>query len=278
MRKSQIKAKLRANKPAILVCAHLGDPSIHELMSLMGFDGVWIDMEHHFHTMETAANLMRAIRVGSADGVLRPAKGEFMRMGRMLETGALGIFYPRCDHAQEAAEVVRWSKFFPDGCRGVDGGGPDMPYCTMDYAEYVRMANEETSVVMQLEDPAAMEHAERIAAVPGVDGLFIGPGDMSVACGLAGQFDHPRLQKMVEQMATAARNAGKHWGMPCGTAVQVQQVIAMGGRLILHGVDLMMIKTGLETIQRNLGQQGITFDERRIGSSASYTGKAGTAR
>ncbi|MSU46454.1 MAG: hypothetical protein EXS42_04860 [Lacunisphaera sp.] len=173
MRKSRIKAKLRANKPAILVCAHLGDPSIHELMSLMGFDGVWIDMEHHFHTMETAANLMRAIRVGSADGVLRPAKGEFMRMGRMLETGALGIFYPRCDHAQEAAEVVRWSKFFPEGCRGVDGGGPDMPYCTMDYAEYVRMANEETSVVMQLEDPAAMEHAERIAAVPGVDVTWI---------------------------------------------------------------------------------------------------------
>ncbi|MBL9215662.1 MAG: hypothetical protein JNG83_09320 [Opitutaceae bacterium] len=251
------------------------DPSVHELMSLMGFDGVWIDMEHHFHTMETAANLMRAIRAGTADGVLRPAKGEFMRMGRMLETGALCIFYPRCESAKEAADVVRYAKFHPLGERGVDGGGPDMPFCSMKYVDYLQMANDETTVVVQLEDPKSMKEAERMAAVPGVDGLFFGPGDMSVACGLPDQFNHPRLQKMIEQMARAARNTGKHWGMPCGSPEHVKQIIAMGGRIILHGVDLIMIKNGLEAIQRALGEQGITFERNQLGKGQSYTEKSG---
>ena len=73
----------------------------------MGFDGIWLDLEHHAHSVETANQLMRAARVGGADIVARPAKGEFMRMGRLLEAGAQAIMYPRCDDPEEAAEVVR---------------------------------------------------------------------------------------------------------------------------------------------------------------------------
>ena len=72
----------------------------------MGFDGIWMDLEHHGYRLETASTLMRAARVGSSDIVARPAKGEFMRMGRLLEAGATGIMYPRCGDAAEAADVV----------------------------------------------------------------------------------------------------------------------------------------------------------------------------
>ena len=85
----------------------------------MGFDGIWMDMEHHGYSVETATTLMRAARVGTADIMARPAKGEFMRMGRMLEAGAQGIMYPRCDDAAEARQVVTWSKFAPLGRRGL---------------------------------------------------------------------------------------------------------------------------------------------------------------
>src|SRR5215468_4126447 len=177
MRPSKIKAKLKRNEPVLLTTLHLTDPSLYELASLMGFDGIWMDLEHHGYSVETAMALMRAARVGSADILARPAKGEFMRLGRMLEAGAQGIMYPRCDDAAEAREVVTWSKFAPLGRRGIDTGNPDTPYCMMPLPEYIRAANEQTFIVVQIEDPAALENVEAIAAVEGVDVLFFGYGD-----------------------------------------------------------------------------------------------------
>src|SRR6516225_11892664 len=128
MRPSKIKAKLKRNEPVLLTTLHLFDPSLYELASLMGFDGIWMDLEHHGYSVETAMTLMRAARVGSSDILARPAKGEFMRLGRMLEAGAQGIMYPRCDDAAEARAVVAWSKFAPLGRRGYDSANADTPY------------------------------------------------------------------------------------------------------------------------------------------------------
>src|SRR5438046_6981312 len=117
MRTSKIKAKLKRNEPVLLTTLHLTDPSLFELASLMGFDGIWMDLEHHGYSVETATALMRAARVGSADILARPAKGEYMRLGRLLEAGAQGTMYPRCADAVEAREVVRWSTSAPLGRR-----------------------------------------------------------------------------------------------------------------------------------------------------------------
>src|SRR5262245_11886548 len=118
MRFSRVKAKLRAGEPVLITCCHFFDPTVYELVSLLGFDGIWLDLEHHATSDETAANLMRAARVGTSDIIARPAKGEFMRMGRLLEAGGQGIMYPRCETAEEAAELVRWGKFAAEGERG----------------------------------------------------------------------------------------------------------------------------------------------------------------
>ncbi len=95
MRTSKIKGKLKRDEPVLLTTLHLTDPSVFELTGVMGFDGIWMDMEHHGYSVETATSLMRAARVGTTDIMVRPAKGEFRRMGRMLEAGAQGIMYPR---------------------------------------------------------------------------------------------------------------------------------------------------------------------------------------
>src|SRR5207245_3352910 len=184
-------AKLKRNDPVRLTTRHLTVASLFELTRLMGFDGIWMDLEHHGYSVETAQTLMRAARVGTADILARPAKGEFMRLGRLLEAGAQGIMYPRCEDAAEAREVVTWSKFAPLGRRGFDGGNPDMPYCLMPMDEYIRAANEQTFLVIQLEDPQAVANARPIAAVEGVDVLFFGPADFTVLNGIPGQFDHP---------------------------------------------------------------------------------------
>jgi len=262
MRPSKIKAKLKRNEPVLVTTIHFKDPSAYELVSLMGFDGLWMDLEHHAVSLQTASHFMRAARVGTADIMVRPAKGEFMRMGRMLEAGAQGIMYPRCADAAEAREVVTWSKFAPLGRRGIDTGNADMPYCTMPIDQYVREANEQTFVVIQLEDRDAVANARAIAEVEGVDVLFFGPADFSVLSGIPGQFDHPLVEEAIQAVAAAAKAAGKHWGMPVGTPERAQQLLDKGARLLAHGADIIWVKNALEEMRRRFGPLGFRFDGR----------------
>lgn len=262
MRTSIVKTKLARNEPVLVVCLHFTDSSLYEMTSLLGFDCIWMDLEHHGYSVETAANLMRATRVGATDIVARPGKGEFMRMSRLLEMGATGIMYPRCESAAEAAEVVKWCKFAPQGRRGADGANADMPYLLMSAADYVRAANEQTFVVVQIEDAGAVAQAEEIAAVPGVDVLFFGPGDFSILGGFPGQMDHPTLTAAVQKVSEAARKAGKHWGMPCFSVEHGRKLLDMGARFLAHGADILMVKRALEQIQQQFGPLGFQFPRK----------------
>lgn len=271
MKVSRVLGKLRAGEPALGVALHLTDPSVFELAGLMGFDAIWMDMEHHSYSVETAANLMRAARVGGADIVARPGKGEFMRMARMLEAGASGIMYPRCDSAEEAREVVKWSKFAPIGKRGFDGAGPDVPYLLTPMVEYVRKANEQTFVLIQLEEPHAVDRAEEIAAVPGVDMLMLGPADFSVITGIPGEFAHPSISAAIEKVARAAKNTGKNWAATCGSVEIARKMIEMGARLIFHGCDLVYVKQGFDRLQAEFKEGlGLRFGGPSASSGTSY--------
>lgn len=262
MRKSVVKAKLRQQIPVIGVALHLTDPSVYELTSLMGFDYIWMDLEHHATSDETANALMRAARVGKSDIMARPAKGEFMRMARLLEAGAHGILYPRCDNAAEAREVVRWAKFGPQGTRGFDGGNPDTPYCTVPFADYIKMANEETWIVIQIEDPKALEHVDEIAAVEGVDVVMLGPADFSILAGIPGQFQHQIIQDALKKIAAACNKHGKAWGTVAGTPQRIKELLDMGAGWTTCGCDLIWVKNGLEQAQRDLAPFGATFNNQ----------------
>ena len=272
MRTSRILEKLRAGQPALAVTLHLTDPSVFELAGLLGFDGIWMDTEHHGYSVETAANLMRAARAGGrgTDIVARPGKREFMRIGRLLEAGATGIMYPRCDDAAEAREVVQWSKFAPVGKRGFDGAGADAPYATLPMADYVRQANEQTFVLIQLEEPSAIDQAEAIAAVPGVDMIMLGPADFTVLTGIPGQFNHPSVDAAIDKVARAATNAGKHWAATTGSAEHAKEMIDRGARLVFHGADIGIVKAGLEQIRQAFANRvGIKFADHSPGTQKS---------
>ena len=183
-------------------------------------------------------------------------------MGRILEAGATGIMYPRCDNAAEAREVVRWAKFAPQGERGIDAANPDNPYCMMPLAEYIRAANEQTFVVIQIEDPKALVHADEIAAVPGVDIVFFGPGDFSILSGIPGQWDHPQIKDAMQKVSAAVQKAGKHWGMPIFNMDHAQEVMNLGGRFLCHGADIIMVKTALEEMQKRFAPLGVTCERK----------------
>lgn len=270
MLKSKIKEKLSRNEPALGVQLHLTDPATFELVGLMGFDGIWMDLEHHGYSVETAGNLMRAARVGGTDIVARPGKGEFMRMGRLLELGAQVIMYPRCDDVKEAAEVVRWSRFAPLGNRGFDGSGVDSGYLTLPIPEYIAHANRETLLCIQVEEQHAVDQAEAILATPGVDLIMLGPADFSILSGFPGRFDHPKVTAALEKIAAAARNTGKHWACTVPNVERAKQLIDMGARLVFHGADVVMVKLGLEAMQSQFGAAGFSFDNQLQKSAQSY--------
>lgn len=253
-----------------MVTLHFTDPVVYEMASLMGFDAIWIDLEHHSHTLETAQNLIRAARIGKSDIVARPAKGEFMRLGRLLEAGAQGILYPRCDDAAEARELVKWAKFPPIGKRGVDGGNPDMPYCSMPLDQYVKAANENTFIIAQIEEESSLANVEEILAVDGIDAVFLGPGDFSSIGGFPGDMNHPKIAQAMEKIAAAAKKTGKHWGRPAASPADAKKYIEMGARIIAHSADLLILKAGLEAIQRDFADAGFKFNNQLAQMSSSY--------
>lgn len=274
MRQSRICNKLRDNEPVLITTLHLMDAMNYEMVSLMGFDGIWIDLEHHAHSLETAQAMMRAARVGTSDILARPAKGEFMRIGRLLEAGAQGILYPRCDNAQEAAELVKWAKFPPLGSRGFDGSGADNPFCFNSPLEYSQFANKNTFIAAQIEDPEALDNVEEIASVPGIDVVFLGPADFSAMSGYMGQFDHPVVRDAEKRIAEACRKEGKHWGRPVSGVAEAQRLIEMGARFLPHSADILILKQGWERMQSEFGAAGFTF-ESRVGTESAKGGAAG---
>src|SRR4051794_40780047 len=128
--------------------------------------------------------------------------------------------------------------------------------------QYIKAANEQTFLLIQIEDAQAVANARAIAEVEGVDVLFFGPADFTVLGGVPGQFDHPSVQEAIRTVAEAARAAGKHWGMPCGTAERAKQLLDMGARFLAHGADIISVKNGLDEIRRRFTPLGFSFDGR----------------
>jgi len=245
---SRVRERWASGEPAFCVGNHLTDPSVTEMIAALDFDCIWIDLEHHGTSVETLAAMCRAARAGGAGDVMaRPGKGEFMRMSRMLEVGATGILYPRCDDAEEARQVVRWTKYAPLGERGFDGGNADNRFGLAGTpAEYTAAANKQAWVAVQVESPEAVEHARAIAEVPGVDMIFFGPADYSLLTGVPGRlFDEPDVLATAERVCREALAAGKQFGTLVFNDDQAKHFIDLGARFIAHNFDLSMLRRSL---------------------------------
>ena len=177
-----------------------------------------------------------------------------MRMGRMLEAGAHGIMYPRCESAEEAREVVRWSKFAPLGERGFDGGSADNNFGAYPADDYTERANQENWLLIQIESPAALPHVREIAEVEGVDGIFFGPGDFSLLSGKPGQIKHDDVLQAAKQIADDTLAAGKIFGTLVFDAEHSQFMQDAGAKLIIHGADILYYKSAYTQLLEEYGR------------------------
>ena len=251
-----LKQRLQQGKLVHLFCAgQLCYPKIIEIVGQFGgYDAIWLDHEHGGLTIAQIEEGSRAARSVGLDSFVRMHAGDYATVMQMLEAGAGGVMAAQVRSAAEAADVVRWAKFHPQGLRGVNGTGVDGRYGTLPVLEYMKRCNAETFVSIQIERIEAVEEVEKIAAVPQVDVLFVGPADLGQSLGIPGEPEHPKLWAAIERVAKAAKAAGIHWAILPRDANVARRCIAMGCRMLLSGLDVWALQRGLKSIQAEFGE------------------------
>jgi 4-hydroxy-2-oxoheptanedioate aldolase len=246
MTKSRVLQKLRLGdfvKAAGI--SRVSDPWLTEVVGHIGYDVVWFDLEHRSYGVETINGLSLACRATGIDLMVRILKGGYYSPMQALEFGANGLMIPHIRSAEEARQWVEWSRFPPVGKRGLDGAGADADFGLADTHKYLKHANEEVFLVFQVEDREAVEAIDEIAAVPGFDLLFVGPGDLSLSYGVPLEFDHPLLQEATGRVAEAARKNNKWWGTTTADPEKAQRALDLGARMIVAGGDHGALVNGL---------------------------------
>ena len=239
-----VKEKLARNEVvASMTVRLLRGVEIARLAKTAGFDMIYIDLEHSTLTLEATSQIcLAALSAGIAPMVRLPANTpEYIQ--RVLDGGALGVIAPGVRSAEEARDVVRAAKYAPLGERGAGGALPHLEYRSFPTAEANAAINDATMVIVQFESAEAVEKAEEIAAVEGVDMVLIGVNDLLADLGLAGQLDHPKVRDAYARTIEACRKHGKHVGVG-GLSTRPKlavEFIAMGARLLSTGTDIQFL-------------------------------------
>ena len=257
MRPSRALAKLRAGEVASCFKLNLADARAVEIAAMAGFDCLWLDMEHVGNDLGVIEKGVWAAKSRDADVMVRVSRGGYSDYIRPLELDATGIMVPHIMSLADARSVARMTRFHPVGRRPVDGGNADGGYCNVDFLEYLKDANEQRFVVVQIEDPEPLAELDAIAAVPGIDMLFFGPGDFSQGIGAPGVWDDPRLIDARRRVAEAAVAHGKFAGT-VGTTANMDELIGLGYRFLSLGADVVGLSQYCREIMSGFTQRPAT--------------------
>lgn len=244
MRNSKALTRIR-NAEAVRICT-LGHfiPAYVCHAAQAGFDCIWLDMEHRCFDVRQVQALLAYCHLYNIDCMVRPPTLEKTGLYRFLEDGATGLLIPHVSTPEKAQMLVDSVKFPPIGDRGLDNAGIDSDFLSHDFDTYVDHANRETFLVVQIETLQAIEYVNEIAAVNGVDGLFVGPGDLGLRLGRGNaSYD---LEDAISCVAESAERHGKAWGLPVGSLEELEQMRALGAQLLVHGGEFRALRDMLQ--------------------------------
>jgi len=252
MRTNRVLEKLRQGKAALVTTVTpYASPKLTEMIGMLDFDCVWIDMEHQDYSYDQLFDMALGCRATGIVPMARIRKGDYWTYSRPFEAGATGIMVPHCRSGAEAAEIVRYARFHPLGLRGLDGVEVNADYGLAPTAEYMAHTNRETFVCVQIEDREGVEDVDAIAATEGIDILFVGPADLSQSYGIPLQTQDPIISDAIERVAAAAARHGKWWGIPVGSAEQGERYYEMGARFLSCGAAIIILQQGWRRIRQD---------------------------
>ena len=250
MRSSKLLAKVRDGKPARICGLGHFIPAYIRMAATAGFDCIWLDGEHRCFTDREIQAVLTYFHLYDIDCMFRPPTTEKTRLYRYLEDGATGLMIPHVSTPEKARMLVDAVKFPPVGDRGMDGAGLDSEFFLDGGESYVEEANRETFLVVQIETSQALENLDAIASIEGVDGLFVGPGDLGLR--IQRLKERFTLDEAIRKVADVAGERGVAWGCPAASADHVQELCDMGAKLVAYGSEFFALMQMLEVCSRDL--------------------------
>ncbi|MCL2497814.1 MAG: aldolase/citrate lyase family protein [Symbiobacteriaceae bacterium] len=251
------RLKEKATRGEAALGAFIGISSIAsvEILALGGLDFVIIDTEHGPFEVETALQLIMAAELRGLTPIVRARATERSALLKMLDAGGQGLLIPYLKSVAEAESIVSWGKYRPVGDRGYSFNRSGDYGLAQEAAggimEYFAQKNAATLLIPQCETAECLEQIESIVALPGIDGIFIGPFDLSISLGIAGQFDHPKLQEAFRRVLQACQAANKICLNLASTPEDALAKLAMG----FHGVastDIGFLKSGVSAFVQGI--------------------------
>jgi 2-dehydro-3-deoxyglucarate aldolase/4-hydroxy-2-oxoheptanedioate aldolase len=215
------------------------------ILDSVDLDFVLFDMEHSGIEMERIFDLIAWSKAASFAPCVRVPQAQYHFLARVMDAGALGVMVANVESAVQAREIVRAVKYAPLGQRGVGLGCAHTDYVVPPPVEYFAESNANSVVICQIESERGVEQADAIAAVEGVDILWIGHFDLSQSMGLPGQFHHPRFVEAFRHVATVTKRQGKGFGAQPGTLAQAEEWRALGVNVISWNVDVAVYRQAL---------------------------------
>jgi 2-dehydro-3-deoxyglucarate aldolase/4-hydroxy-2-oxoheptanedioate aldolase len=249
---NRVKRMIKAGQKTAGAWAQLCSPIATEILARGGFDWILIDMEHAPGDVLTLVSQCQGVAAAGTGAVpfVRVPWNDLVWIKRILDAGAYGLMIPYINTEEEAIQAVKATKYPPQGFRGI-AGSPRAAGYGRDTASYLKRANDEIFVMLQIETPQAVENLEKIASVPGVDALFIGPMDLSTSMGQMGNLGHPDVQAMIAKAEARAKKLGMPLGTISGGWDQAKALYDRGYQLITLTSDSVLIsKAGADIMAK----------------------------
>ncbi|MCY1266542.1 4-hydroxy-2-oxovalerate aldolase [compost metagenome] len=225
----------------------LADPYAAELCATAGFDWILVDGEHGPNDLRSTLAILQAVAPYTVHPVVRLPNGEATLIKQVLEIGATTLLVPMVETAAQAKTLVQAMRYPPAGIRGV-GSGLARSSRWNGYPRYLHEANESVSLLVQVETVAGLENLDAIAAVDGVDGVFIGPADLAASMGYLGQPTHPQVRSAIEAAIAHICAAGKAPGILATDEILARRYIELGARFVAVGVDATILASATRAL------------------------------
>ena len=246
-----LKQKIRRGEAVNGCWLNLGSSLTAEIVGLAGFDWVLIDLEHGAGNEKDVLAQLQALEHTDTAAIVRVESVQKQRIHRVLDVGAEGVMCPHINNVAQAEMVVNGLRYPPEGGRGVAKMVRASNF-GKNFTEYRSNANDNIVGIAQIETPEALQHLDEIAAVDGIDVLFIGPADLTMALGIFGQFDHPLFTDAINATVNAANRACKATGILLFNPNDYNKYYDFGIRVIACGSDATFVAEGAATMAGSL--------------------------
>lgn len=240
MRLNRLHELFAANRSAIVGWLSIDSAYLAELVGSAGFDAVVVDGQHGLAGHATMVAMLQALSHTGAVPMVRVSQNNLAEINRALDAGAYGVICPLVNSAADGAAFARACRYPPEGERSF-GPARGLLYGGADYPQH---ANAQVLALAMIETRAALEQVEAIAAVPGLDGLFVGPSDLGIALGLGpgASHTHPLLAPPIARIQAACAQAGRVAGIWCSSAEMARDMVHQGFRFVAPGHDAIWLK------------------------------------